>query len=201
MPLNRHAALAAVAQSALVAALPAVSQTLATIRVGILTSTTDAPLWIADRLDYFKDEGLAVQFLTFTSGETMIAPLSTGGLDVGGGSAAASFYNAVARGADVRIVADLGSDPPGYGFVQMLVRSDLVRSGRYKTPRDFKGMTLAANAPGSPGLPPIARFLAKAGLGLDDVKLIYLPYPQHGIALKNGSIEAAQTSSRSPPTR
>ena len=56
------------------------------IRVGILTSTTDAPLWIADRYGYFKDEGLSVQFLTFSSGEQMIAPLSTGQLDVGGGS-------------------------------------------------------------------------------------------------------------------
>ncbi|HUY83366.1 MAG TPA: hypothetical protein VMU86_02235, partial [Steroidobacteraceae bacterium] len=50
----------------------------AVIRVGILTSTTDAPLWIADRYGYFKDEGISVQFLTFNSGETMIAPLSTG---------------------------------------------------------------------------------------------------------------------------
>lgn len=175
------------------AARPARAQSLATVRVAILTSTTDAPLWIADRMGAFRDEGLAVQFLTFTSGETMIAPLSTGQLEVGGGSAAASFYNAVARGADVRIVADLGSDPPGYGFVQMLVRADLVKSGRFKSPKDLRGMTLAANAPGSPGLPPIARFLAGAGLKLDDVKLIYLPYTQHAIALKNGSVDATQT--------
>ena len=42
----------------------------AVIRVGILTSTSDAPLWIADRNGYFKDEGLNVQFLTFNSGES-----------------------------------------------------------------------------------------------------------------------------------
>jgi len=100
---------------------------------------------------------------------------------------------AVARGADVRIIADLGSDPPGYGFVQMLVRADLVKTGRYKTFKDVKGMTVAANAPGSPGLPPIAKFPARAGLRLDDVKLIYLPYPQRGIALKNGSVDVTQT--------
>lgn len=169
------------------------AQTLETVRVGILTSTTDAPLWIADKLGYFREEGLNVQFLTFTSGETMIAPLSTGQLDVGGGSAASSFYNAVARGADVRIVADLGSDPPGYGFEQMLVRTDLVKSGRYSSPKDLKGMTLAANAPGSPALPLIDHFLSQAGLKLEDVKLIYLPYPQHAIALKNGSVDAAQS--------
>ncbi len=95
------------------------SQTLFPVRVAMTTSTTDAPLWIADRFGYFKDEGLSVTFLTFNSGESMIAPLSTGQLEVGAGSAAASLYNAVARGADVRLVADLGSDPPGYGFDQM----------------------------------------------------------------------------------
>jgi NitT/TauT family transport system substrate-binding protein len=165
----------------------------AVIRVGILTSTTDAPLWIADRNGYFKDEGLSVRFLTFNSGETMIAPLSTGQLDVGGGSAAASLYNAVARGADVRLVADLGSDPPGYGFDQMIVRADLVKSGKYKSIKDLKGMTVATNALGSPSSTQLVKFLAKGGLTLDDVKHIYLPYTQHEVALRNGSLDAAST--------
>jgi NitT/TauT family transport system substrate-binding protein len=165
----------------------------ATIRVGILTSTTDAPLWIADKFGYFKDEGLNVQFLTFTSGETMIAPLSTGQLEVGGGSAAASLYNAVARGADIRLVADLGSDPPGYGFDQMIIRADLVKSGKYKSIKDLKGMTVATNALGSPSSTQLVKFLAKGGLTRDDVKHIYLPYTQHEVALKNGSLDASST--------
>ena len=163
------------------------------IRVGILTSTTDAPLWIADRNGYFKDEGLTVQFLTFTSGETMIAPLSTGQLDVGGGSAAASLYNAVARGADLRIVADLGSDPPGYGFDQMIVRADLVKSGKVKSIKDLRGLTIATNALGSPSSTQLVKYLAKGGLTRDDVKHIYLPYTQHEVALKNGSLDASST--------
>lgn len=166
---------------------------LTTVRVGILTSTTDAPLWIADRYGYFKDEGLTVTFLTFNSGEAMIAPLSTGQLDVGGGSAAASLYNAVARGADVRLVADLGSDPPGYGFDQMIVRADLVKSGKYKSVKDLKGLTIATNALGSPSSTQLVKFLAKGGLTLDDVKHIYLPYTQHEVALRNGSLDAAST--------
>jgi NitT/TauT family transport system substrate-binding protein len=171
----------------------AAGDTLPVIRIGILTSTTDAPLWIADRYGYFKDEGLSVQFLTFSSGEQMIAPLSTGQLDVGGGSAAASLYNAVARGADVRLVADLGSDPPGYGFNQMIVRADLVKSGKYKSIKDAKGLTIATNALGSPSSTQLVKFLAKGGLTVDDVKHIYLPYTQHEVALKNGSLDIAST--------
>jgi ABC-type sugar transport system substrate-binding protein len=78
MRIVRHAVLAVLsAVLVLAAAGGARADGLPVIRVGILTSTTDAPLWLADRNGYFKDEGLAVQFLTFTSGETMIAPLST----------------------------------------------------------------------------------------------------------------------------
>jgi NitT/TauT family transport system substrate-binding protein len=178
-----------------VAGTPAVARAadIPTIRVGILTSTTDAPLWIADQKGYFKEEGLNVQFLTFTSGETMIAPLSTGQLDVGGGSAAASLYNAVARGADLRIVADLGSDPPGYGFDQMIVRADLWKSGKVKTIKDLRGLTIATNALGSPSSTQLVKYLAKGGLTRDDIKHIYLPYTQHEVALKNGSLDASNT--------
>jgi NitT/TauT family transport system substrate-binding protein len=174
-------------------ALPAHAQTLTTVRVGMLRSTTDAPLWLADKLGYFRDEGISVQFLTFTSGEAMTVPLSMGQLDVGAGSPSASLYNAVARGMELRLVADLGSDPPGYGFEQMLVRSELVRSGRYKTPADFKGLTVATNARGSISQPQLAKFLAHVGLHESDVKHVFLPYPEQGVALKNGSIDAAST--------
>lgn len=186
-------AVAAVLLATIVAPAARAQTPLAVIRVGILISTTDAPLWLADRLGYFKDEGLSVQFIPFASGEAMIAPLSTGQLDVGGGSAAASLYNAVARGAEVRLVADLGSDPPGYGFDQMLIRGDLVKNGKFKAWKDIKGMTVATNARGSPSSTQLLKFLEKAGLKLEDVKHIYLPYTQHAIAFKNGSIDAAST--------
>jgi NitT/TauT family transport system substrate-binding protein len=161
--------------------------------VGILASATDAPLWIADALGYFREEGLVVQFVDFSSGEAMVAPLSTGQLDVGGGSPAASLYNAVARGVGVRLVANLGTDAPGYGFEQMLVRSELVRSGRYKTPKDVKGLSLATNAHGSPSSPQVSRFLAKYGLTDADVKHVYLSYPNHVVALTNGSVDVTST--------
>ena len=43
----------------------------------------------------------------------------------------------MARGIDVRIVADKASDPPGYGFAPFLIRSELIKSGKYKTLRDI----------------------------------------------------------------
>ncbi len=188
-----RAALVAALVCSLVAPSPVVAQELTTIKVGILTSTTDAPLWFADKLGYFRAEGINVEFLIFVSGENMIAPLGTGQLDVGGGAPAASLYNAVGRGIDVRLVADLGSDPPGYGFQQLIVRSDLVKSGRFKTIRDLKGMRLAINSGGSAAAPQLARLIVKAGLKPTDITRLFIPYSQHEIALKNASIDASLT--------
>jgi NitT/TauT family transport system substrate-binding protein len=161
------------------------------VKVGILTSTTDTPLFIADKKGYFRDEGLSIDFTTFDSGANMIAPLGTGQLDVGGGALSVGLYNAVARGVDVRVVADLGSDPPGYGLAPFVVRSDLVKSGRFKSLRDIKGMTIAGNSPQSSGAVMMDKLVKRAGLTAQDIKTAYLAYPEQAAALKNGSVDAA----------
>jgi NitT/TauT family transport system substrate-binding protein len=80
-----------------------------------------------------------VKMTDFQSGAMMVAPLGTGELDAGGGSASAGLYNAVLRGIKIKIVADKASSPPGYGATKLLVRKDLIDSGRYKTLKDIKG--------------------------------------------------------------
>jgi NitT/TauT family transport system substrate-binding protein len=163
---------------------------LTAVRIGVLSSITETPFYIADRLGYFRDEGLSVTFVPFDSAANMIVPLGTGQLDAGGGAISAGLYNAVGRGIDVRITADLGSDPPGYGFVPLLVRSDLVKSGQFKSPRDLRGMRIALTAAGISTSAALDQLLRSAGLGPADVHLVTLSNPDQVIALKNGSIDA-----------
>src|SRR5207302_9954302 len=118
------------------------------ITVGAASTTSDAPIYIADRKGFFRAEGLDVKVTNFRSASDMVAPLGAGQLDAGAGSAGAALYNAVARAIRIKIVADKASSPPGYGATKILVRKDLVESGRYKEPRDLKGMKFAMNAPG-----------------------------------------------------
>lgn len=175
-----------------IVSMPAVrADPLPTLNVGVMSSMTLSTFYIAQKLGYFADEGLNVKFVEFGSATQMIAPLGAGQLDVGGGGMAAGVYNAVQRGIDVKVVADLGSDPPGYGFQNLLVRSDLVKSGRYKTPRDLKGMSVAVGAaPGSPAPPMLNHLLKSVGLTIQDVKLVYLANADQVVALKNGSLDA-----------
>ena len=164
------------------------------VKVGIVDASSDVGFFIADKKGYFKQEGINVTFVTFDSGAKMVAPLGVGQLDVGGGSPSAGLYNAAARGIDIKIVADKGSTPPGYGFQPLLVRKDLVDSGRYKTLKDLKGMKIAGSAPGSASTSTLNEALKKGGLKYNDVERVFMGFPQHVMALQNKAVDAAMTT-------
>lgn len=175
------------------AARGARAQDLTAIRLGNINSISDAPIFIADRKGYFRDAGLRIDYQTFDSAASMVAPLGAGQLDVAAGGTSAGLFNAVARGIDMRVVADKASDPRGYGFAPLLVRTELIRSGRYKTLKDLKGMTVAISAPGSSSWPELGAIADKAGLKFDDIGHVALDYPDHVVGYKNGSIDASVT--------
>ena len=162
--------------------------------MGIVEASSDIGFLIADHKGYFRDEGIDVTITPFDSGARMIAPLGVGQLDVGGGSASAGLYNAVARGIAIKIVADKASTPPGYGFQPLLVRTDLVESGRYTSLGDLKGMTIAGSAPGSASTSTLNEALKQGGLTYSDVERVFLGFPQHVVALQNAAVDAALTT-------
>src|SRR5580658_11146158 len=145
-----------------------------TVRLGVGTdSITMTPFYLAEKMGYFKAEGLDVQFVPLPSAALMIAPLGAGQLDVGGGAITAGLYNAVGRGINLRIVADLGSDPPGYGFQTLVVRKSLITSGAYKSVKDLKGKRIAITAKGISTSALVAALLKTAGLTMNDVTMMY----------------------------
>lgn len=166
----------------------------ATVKAGIVNSATDALLFIADKKGYFKDEGLKVEFSKFDSAAKMIAPLGGGQLDVGAGAPSAGFYNAVARGIDVRIVADKGSLKQGYDYMPIMVRKDLVDSGKVKTLADLKGLRVAEPAEGTSTSVTMAASLESVGLKYDDVEHQFVGFPEHVSSFENGAIDAAATT-------
>jgi NitT/TauT family transport system substrate-binding protein len=168
------------------------------ITVGAASTTSDAPIYIADRKGFFRAEGLDVRVTNFRSASDMVAPLGAGQLDAGAGSAGAALYNAVARGIRIKIVADKASSPPGYGATKILVRKDLLDSGRYRNPRDLRGLRFAMNAPGVSNTSTLNTLLKSVGLNYSDVQTVDLPLPDHVVALKNKSVEASASVEPGP---
>jgi len=169
---------------------PTFAQT-ANVRVALVQSASDAPFFIAEKKGYFANEGIKV---TFSILRDVIAPLGTGQLDVGATSTSAGLFNAVERGINVKIVADKGSTPPGYGYQPILVRKDLIDSGKVKSFADFKGLKVAAFNNGSASMSTLNDALARGGLKLSDINIVFMPFPQHVLALSNGAVDASITT-------
>lgn len=169
-----------------------------TITVGTAATISDAPIFLADKKGYFKEEGLDVKVTPFKSASDMVGPLGTGQLHAGAGSASAGLYNAVARGIKIKIVADKASSTPGYGGTKVLVRRDHVESGRFKEIKDFKGMKFAMNAPGVSNTATLYTLLKSVGLKYSDVETVDLPFPEHVTALKNKAVDASVSVEPAP---
>ena len=190
MLMRRHFLAAALA----LCAAPALAADPIPVTVGTANSATDIAVYVAEKKGYFRDEGLAVNYVAFDSAAKMIAPFASGDLDVGGGGTSAGLYNAVARGIDIKIVADKNHTPPGQGIQPLLIRKDHVESGRYKTIADLKGMKISTAAPGSAASTTLDRALKMGGLKITDVEQVYMGFPQQAIALANKAIDAAFTA-------
>jgi NitT/TauT family transport system substrate-binding protein len=161
------------------------------VTIGVTNSATDVGFFIADKKGYFAEEGIDAKFVVFDSAAKMIAPFASGDLDVGAGGTSAGLYNAVARGIDVRMVADKNSTPPGRASQKLLIRKDLVDSGRYKQLSDIKGMKIATSAPGSAAMGTLKKILDKAGLKWGDLEEAHMSFTQQAIALQNKAVDLA----------
>lgn len=164
------------------------------VRVGINNVISDVVFHLARERGFFKEQGLEVELVVFDSGPKMIAPLGAGQIDVGAGASSAGLYNAAARGINIKVVADKGSTPTGYDYMPLMVRKDLVDSGKVKTVADLKGLKVGAVGPGAATNAKLAHILAGAGLSYKDVNHNYIGYPQQVAAFTTGAIDAAITT-------
>lgn len=164
------------------------------VNVGIIGSSTDAPLFIAKDKGYFQDEGLTVNLVQFNSGAKMTAPLAAGELDAGAGAAPAGLYNAAARGIVMKIVADKVQYGMHSSHASLLVRTALMNSGQFKDYKDLKGLKVALTARGSSDESVLNEALKRGGLKWGDAEPVYLGFAQHLPAFANGAIDASLTA-------
>ncbi|HUZ75169.1 MAG TPA: ABC transporter substrate-binding protein [Stellaceae bacterium] len=164
------------------------------VTLGAPAVITNAPFFIAEANGYFKNEGLSVNIIGFDSAAKMIPSLGTGELDVGAGAPSVGLYNAVARGVDIKIVADKGHAAPGYDWQALMVRKALIDSGKFKSFKDLKGLRVATAAKGATETSILNVALERGGLTLKDVDQLYLPFTEQAAAFANGAIDASLTT-------
>jgi NitT/TauT family transport system substrate-binding protein len=161
------------------------------VTVGTVNASSDVPFFIGDKKGFFREQGLAIKWTPFDSAAKMVAPLGVNQLDVAAGAPSAGLYNAVTQGVELKIVADKGSTPYGFGYLPLLVRSDLAARFTYK---DLKGMKVAEPAQGTATSSTLNEALKQVHLTYNDVTHEYLGFPNHVAAFANKGIDASLTT-------
>jgi len=123
------------------------------------------PLTIAERLGYFKDEGLEVEISDFDGGSKALQAVVGGSADVVSG-AWENTIDQQPKGLQLQGFVLQGRYP------MICVALAKAKAATYKSPKDLKGLKIGVSAPGSSTNRMVLHLLAKEGLKGDDVSII-----------------------------
>jgi NitT/TauT family transport system substrate-binding protein len=159
-------------------------KTKVTIAVGGKSALYYLPLALAERLGYFKEEGLEVEIADFAGGSKALQAMLGGSADVTAGG----FDHVIvlqARGQKLQaFVLMLATPAISLGVVTAKV-------AQYRSPADLKGMKIGVTAPGSSTHMFVNRVLASAGLSSEDVSIVGVGNGPTAIAaVRGGQIDA-----------
>lgn len=153
-------------------------------------SASGAGFYIANEKGYFDDYNIEVEFVSFANSDDMLPALASGEVDIAGGISSAAFFNAIAQGIDVKIIADKGHNAKGRSYFTFVIGAD--KQDEIKDYSDLKGKKIAVS--GEHGVDDYIYqlMLEHAGLAKDDVEFVLMPdFGTMLAAIENGSIDAA----------
>lgn len=142
------------------------------------------PLTIAERLGYFKDEGLDVEISDFEGGSKALQAVVGGSADVVSG-AWENTIDQQPKGLNMQGFVLMGRYPA------ISVGVAKAKAASYKSPKDLKGMKIGVSAPGSSTNRVVWHLLAKDGLKPEDVSIIGVGSTSGAVAaMSSGQLDA-----------
>jgi NitT/TauT family transport system substrate-binding protein len=149
-----------------------------------------AGIVLADKMGYFKDEGIQIKPVNFSSGADTLTGLASNQVDVAGSLISAYSFNAVKQGLNISIVADQGRDNPGKGYFELVLRKDI--ADKVKDYSQLKGLTLGIVSKGNINELMLDKALEKGGLTENDINLkVVDDFSDFNTALANKAVDGA----------
>jgi NitT/TauT family transport system substrate-binding protein len=113
------------------------------IKLVILPFLSFAPFYIGVDEGYFADQGLDIEIINMTSMGEIVPALASGQVDIASGLVSAGVLNAIARGGEMKYVADKGYiDPAGCDNYAIFARKELADSADFSDPATWAGLNL-----------------------------------------------------------
>jgi NitT/TauT family transport system substrate-binding protein len=161
------------------------------VRIADIPNGSNAGVYIALDRGYFQEAGLDVTLETFDVSEKAIPAIATNQVDIGAGGVNAALFSAIGRGLPLRIVGGISGNVPGSSSSALMIRKDLIDSGRVRDYADLRGMRIGlTSVAGALGVE-LKQILDNGGLAESDIDVKLLSFPDATVALSNGGIEAA----------
>ena len=153
-------------------------------------AASGAGFYIAAEKGYFEDYNIEVEFAQFSNSDDMLPALAAGEVDIAGGVSTASFFNAMAQGIDVKIIADKGHNNPGKSYFTFVIGNHMV--DEIKEYADFKGKKIAVSSHNSIDEYIFEEMIKHAGLTKDDVEFVLIAdFGSMLGAIDGGTVDAA----------
>lgn len=161
------------------------------IKVGILTATDDAPLIMAIKDGYFKQQGLNVSYTVMQSTNSATSLLQSHTIQFAILNYVGMFQQERAfPSLNLKIIADNVQTSPGlFDFM-------VAKNSKIKSLADLKGKTLSVPAKGVFSFPQLSLdILGKPyGINANSVKEVALPFSSAPQALASGKVDVAFTT-------
>lgn len=155
-----------------------------TVKVAIIPLIDVAPLYLANKLGYFKDAGIAIETQAMQTGAATVAAVASSHADIGF-EAPLPELQATLKGIPLCGVATAASGKPGSNQILVAAKSSI------RKPADLKGKVIAENALKGANELYDRVALAKAGVtGPDAAKFVAVPFPDQLAALQSGQVDA-----------
>ena len=163
------------------------------VKVAMWPYFSYAPLFIAEEEGYFEEQGIEVEFIAL--GNTLVpSALAQGDVDVSAGFLTAGLFNGMARGLNIKIVADKGFiSPDDCASNAILARKDLIAAGDLDFPTGLDGKTIAIDAYSIEGFV-LEPLLIECGVMIDNIKAVDMPPPAELDAFESGAIDLSMMS-------
>jgi ABC-type nitrate/sulfonate/bicarbonate transport system substrate-binding protein len=170
---------------------PTATLQLVHLKVAQFPYMTEAPYFIAQDEGFFAEQGLEVEFVPFAKSSDIIPALVQGQLDVSTVFIGAGFLNAIAGGANTKIVAGKGYlDGTACGYTGWMAPAQIADSGTLNDIKNWAGKKIATEK-GTTSEYALEVLLAQGGLTLNDVEIMDVPIFNRMESLKNGAIDIA----------
>lgn len=159
------------------------------LTIGYVPVLIYAPLILADAKGYLAKQGIDATLEPLQGGSDLVTLTASGEFDIGVGGAGPAFFNAIASGIELTVIAPLHfeRDPNATPLVVSKARYD---SGEITSAEDLEGLNVSVNARGATEYW-LDQALRTGGLTIEDIELQTLGFGDVPAALESGALDGA----------